>query len=96
MKLDESDVGTRYGLYWIHNRTHRGQIPLVWKNGSEYRFTVHDDPHPEHSLGSGGDWVCIGELTWTVVDGKYIHELLPLRQRPLTLASCEFYSPGKC
>jgi hypothetical protein len=70
--LDESDLRTRFGLYYTHNRWHEGQIVLVWFNGEHYAFTFHD-----HSYVPVGDWNCIGELTWEIVGDHFVNHVIP-------------------
>ena len=76
MILDESDLRTRRGLYYAHNRWHEGQIVLVWFNGWHYTFTFHDS-----SYIPAEDWNCIGELTWWIDGDHFVNEVHPLRVR---------------
>jgi hypothetical protein len=69
---------TNYALYFLHNRALDGQIIHVWRDGHDYAFTFHDE---RVSLPTGRDWVVVGELTWSVEGDRFVHELLPLRQR---------------
>lgn len=64
-----------YALYRLLNRVHDGQVVLVWKDGEDFRFTFHD----ELTRFAPGR-TCVGELTWEVIDDRFVYELHPLRE----------------
>ena len=79
MKI-EFPLNARFVLWHVHNRMLNGQIVLVWQSGpDDYMFSFHDQS--VHRLPPGKDWRCVGELVWEVEGDRFIHHLLPLRDR---------------
>lgn len=74
MRFDMSDVRVRWQLYRYNNRRHDREICLVFSTPNGVMLMEQSGRFPDDSA-------LLGEVQTRMIDGEFVHEIVPLQQR---------------